>query len=307
MKKDFEKIALLVSMSGSILLSASAVIMTLITGSQAILLDGLYTFVTLTMAFLSLKVLYFLKKPETKSKPFGYMILEPFLNLIKCLVMLCVLIVFLITNIQELFTGGREISLNLTTLYIFICLIIYSIIILMMIKYGRKAPSSILELEIKNWCIDAFQTAGIGVSLITAIILYNLGYTEILPFIDPVIVIVLVLLSLPVPLKVFIIETSRLLLISPENRVENEVKEHLKPVIARYSITSIQVWSLNSGRTHYLFLYLDLKNDSVTIVQLDEIRDAIFKELSNIYPNFWADIMFTRINPELPNPYTDNN
>ena len=290
-------------MAGSLLLSASAIVMALIAKSQAVLLDGLYTFVTLVMAGISLKVIDLVKAPETKNRPFGYMALEPFLNLIKSVVMLILLVMFLVTNIQELCTGGRVISLQLTTLYIFICLIIYTFIILLLKKCGKKTNSSILALEIKNWLIDTYLTIGIVVSLVIAIILYRLGYVRILPYVDPVIVIAIIAVSLPVPLKVFLIEIKRLLLISPENSIENEVIKQIQPVITKYGLIQIRVWGLKSGRVHYLFIYSDMKIKETDIKYLDKIREEIFKELSKIYPKFWADIIFTQINPEKAFPF----
>jgi len=54
MKKDYEKIGIKISIVGSFLFVISSIIMALIAKSQAILLDGLYTFITLIMAFISL-------------------------------------------------------------------------------------------------------------------------------------------------------------------------------------------------------------------------------------------------------------
>jgi predicted Co/Zn/Cd cation transporter (cation efflux family) len=299
MQKDYEKLGMKISVIGSSLLAISAIVMALIAKSQAILLDGLYTFITLVMAIVSLKVIELVKIPETKNRPFGYMSLEPFLNLIKSLVMVILLTVFLITNIQVLITGGRWISLDMTVVYIFICLFIYAGIILMLKKCGRRAQSSILALEIQNWQIDALQTIGIAVSLIIAMILIRIGYTSILPYIDPLIVIALVIISLPITLKVFVLELKRLLLVAPENRIEQEVLAHISDIADQYGISSTRVWGLKSGRTLFLFLYCDLKQDQITIHMLDEIRRAIFRKLATVYPIFWADIMFTRINPEM--------
>jgi predicted Co/Zn/Cd cation transporter (cation efflux family) len=299
MQKDYEKLGMKISVIGSSLLAVSAIVMALIAKSQAILLDGLYTFITLVMAIVSLKVIELVKIPETKNRPFGYMSLEPFLNLIKSLVMVILLTVFLITNIQVLSTGGRWISLDMTVVYIFICLFIYAGIILMLKKCGRRTQSSILDLEIQNWQIDALQTIGIAVSLIIAMILIRIGYTSILPYIDPLIVIALVIISLPITLKVFVMELKRLLLVAPENRIEQEIIAHISDIADQYGISSTKVWGLKSGRTLFLFLYCDLKHDQITIHMLDEIRRAIFRKLATVYPIFWADIMFTRINPEM--------
>jgi len=306
MKIDYEIKGIKLSMAGSILLSLSAIIMALIAKSQAVLLDGLYTFVTLIMAFISLKVIDLVKTPETRERPFGYMAMEPFLNLIKCLVMLLLLIMFLISNIQELCMGGRIVSLNLITLYIFICLFIYAIIIFFLSKCEKETNSSILKLEIKNWRIDAFLTLGIAVALVISMIIVKMGYKQILPYIDPVIVIILIVVSLPVPLKVFMKELKRLLLISQENNIEAEVLNQIQPVMREYGLSNIQVWSLKSGRTHYLFIYLDLKEEQTTVTHLDNIRSKIFHELSKLYSDFWADIIFTRIDPEKPFPVSAN-
>ncbi|MBC8316111.1 MAG: cation transporter [Bacteroidales bacterium] len=300
MRTDYEKRGLKIAMAGSFLLSLSAIIMALITKSQAILLDGLYTFVALIMAFVSLKVVNLVKTPETKERPFGYMAFEPFLNLIKSLVMLTILVVFLVTNIQELTTGGRIISLDMATLYILICLVIYVIIIFLIKRCEKETDSTILSLEIKILRIDALLTLGIAVSLIAAMIMVKLGYTQILPYVDPVIVIILIGVSLPIPINVFLTEFKRLLLISSENDIEKEVNDQIQPEIQEYGLTNIHVWSLKSGRTHYIFLYLDLKEKQVTIEHLDKIRRAIFSKLSKLYPDFWADIIFTKINPEEP-------
>jgi len=298
MNKNHERIGIKISVVGGAFLAVSAIVMSLIAKSQAILLDGLYNFITLTMAFLSLKAINVIEAPETKHRPFGYMALEPFLNLTKSLVILTLLVVFLVTNIQELCTGGRIISLDMTTIYIFICLIIYGIIIMFLRKYKKGANSNILNVEVRNWYVDALLTAGIAISLVIATVIYRMGYVEILPYIDPIIVILLVVLSLPVPLKAFIMAVRRLLLVSSENRIEDEVKDCLSGVIDRHGLLNMQVWGLKSGRTHYLFIYAGLKEEETRVSHLDAIRVEIFNELSKIYSQFWADIIFTEIDPD---------
>ncbi|HNV45715.1 MAG TPA: hypothetical protein PKJ16_01655 [Spirochaetota bacterium] len=134
--------------------------------------------------------------------------------------------------------------------------------------------------------------------IVVAMVLMRLGYTGILPYVDPVIVIALIVVSFPVPLKVVLVEFRRLLLVSPENSIEDEVKGLLRDVIEHYGMIDVQVWALKSGRTQYFFLYSSLREEHTTIRRLDEIRLAIFRELAKQYPKFWADIMFTRINPE---------
>jgi predicted Co/Zn/Cd cation transporter (cation efflux family) len=293
-----EKTGIIISIVGGFLLASSAVIMALIARSQAILFDGLYSLITLGMAVAALKVINLVASPETKNRPFGYMALEPFFNLVKSIIMLILLVFFLVTNIQELLTGGRDIALDLTTIYIFICLAIYGAIILLLMKCRQGTESNILAFEIKNWCVDALITAGIAVSLVAAMIAVRLGYTRVLPYVDPVVVILLTLVSFPVPIKTLVVELRRLLLISTENSIEQEVKTQLAGVIEQRGLTHLRVWGLKSGRTQYLFIYCGLKDEQTTVEQLDKIRGDIFRALSPLYSRFWADILFTEVNPE---------
>ena len=265
-----EKKGLRLSVYGSLGLCASGVVMAIYGQSLAILLDSLYTFLTLVMAFVSLKVVDLVERPESKARPFGYMALEPFLNLLKSLILLVMLVIFLVTSVQELLSGGRMIALDAMIIYIGACLVIYAAIIFKLKRYGKQAKSSILDLEIRNWLIDAALTVGIMGSLLLALLAISLGYEQILPYIDPTFVVVLVALSLPMPIKTVWTETRRLLLISEDNDMDQQVRSKLADTFERHGINHSHIWGLKSGRLVYLFIY----------AELDDKR----------YPDCWADI-----------------
>lgn len=260
-----EKKGLRLSVYGSFGLCSSGIVMALYGQSLAILLDSLYTFLTLVMAYVSLKVVDFVEKPESKTRPFGYMALEPFLNLLKSLILLVVLVMFFVTSIQELLSGGRMIALDAMIIYIALCLLIYAVIISKLRRYGKQAKSSILDLEIRNWMIDATLTVGIMGSLLLALLAIALGFDQILPYIDPAFVLVLIALSLPLPLKTAWVETRRVLLISDDNDLESKVRSHLADTFVGRGINNPHIWGLKSGRFTYLFIYADLNDQSHSI------------------------------------------
>lgn len=294
-----EKKGLRLSIYGSFGLCLSGIVMAIYGQSLAILLDSLYTFLTLVMAFVSLKVVGFVEKPESKTRPFGYMAFEPFLNLLKSLILLVVLVMFFVTSVQELLSGGRMIALDVMIVYIAICLGIYAAIIFKLKRYGKQAKSSILDLEIRNWMIDAALTVGIMGSLLLAVLAISLGYDQILPYIDPSFVLVLVALSLPLPIKTAWTEIRRLLLISDDNDLETETRSQLATVFNQHGIEHAHIWGLKSGRFTYLFIYADLTQPVKSVTELDEIRTEMFLKLSEIYDDFWADIQFTKIDPDV--------
>ena len=295
MQKDYEKRGIIISMIGSFLLSVSAIVMAIVAESQAILIDGMYTLITLLMSLVSLKVINLVNLPETKRSPFGYVALEPFLNLTKSLIILVMLAVCFVTNIQALCAGGRYIILDLATYYTIICIFIYFFVLFLIKKCKQKTDSSILVLEVKNWYIDTFITLGIAVSLAVVLIVYKLGYTTILPYIDPSLVLIIVLVSLPVPIKAFVVELKRLLLISPENYIESKIIEYIYPVTEKYGLKDINIYAVKIGRIYQIFIYTNLNTANVSLDKLDEIRTNIRKQLSMHYTRHYTDVIFSKV------------
>ena len=296
MKKNYEKIGMGISIAGGILLSFSAIVVSILAKSQAILLDGVFTLITLVMAFISLKVINLVNLPENKKRPFGFVALEPFLNITKSVVVMVVLIVCLVVNIEAVMTGGRNMEVSLATYYTIACIVIYLVTIHFINKCKRKTDSSILALEIKEWYIDTILTVGIAISLGVSILLMKLGYTHILPYIDPSIVIVLVIVSLPMPLLTFIIELKGLLLISSDNvHIQRKIKRYLRPIIQKYGLVNVDVFALRLGRMYDVSIYTNLKDENTCIKHLDTIRLEIINELTRHYDKHTTDVIFSKL------------
>ena len=128
-----------------------------------------------------------------------------------------------------------------------------------------------------------------------------MGFTAILPYIDPALVIGIVIVAFPTPVKSLIIELKNLLLISPENYIEHEVKRHIKPLIKRYNLINMGIYAIKTGRVYQLFLYTDIEGDSITIEYLDKIRLDIRKEISKLYNKHYTDVIFSKIDADTPN------
>ncbi|MCP4178030.1 MAG: cation transporter [bacterium] len=293
MSKDYEKSGLYISIIGSLFLSLSAIIIAVISESQAILLDGLFTFITLIMAYISIRIVNLVKLPENKKRPFGFSALEPFLNLVKSLIILILLVTILITNIQVLFTGGRNLDLDIAAVYTIICTFIYICIVYIIKKYSDKTSSEILKLEVKNWCVDTLITVGIAVALCVVLILKTIGITAVLPYIDPCLVIVIVLVSFPIPVVSIFKELKSLLLISPENLVEDKVKILIKDTVINYNLENIHVYALKTGRKYQIVMYTQIGMNNISICLLDKIRNEIRKVVSDIFDDFYLDVIFT--------------
>jgi predicted Co/Zn/Cd cation transporter (cation efflux family) len=290
---NYEKTGFVASLTGGILLAVCAVVVAVLSKSQAIFFDGVYSFITAIMAFISLIILKLLKTPETKRRPYGFSAFEPFLNLTKSLIILVMTIVALYTNILVLIAGGRNIELGLAAVFSIICIFIYLTVIILIRICLKNSDSDILRLEEKSWRIDTALTFGVAVSLMVAFFLKETRVDFLLPYLDPALVILIFTISLPVPINEGRKALAGLLLISSDNMIEKQVLDSAGSVIEKYSLHNTHVYALKVGRKYQIYVYTQINNTNLSVAYLDDIREKMKQTIENKISIFYMDVIFT--------------
>ena len=93
-------------------LGAVGVVAAVVSGSGAILLDGLFNVCFFATALLTLRVAALLERPDDERYPFGYLFFEPLINPAKGLLILGVSLFALVDAAIALASGGREVVLG---------------------------------------------------------------------------------------------------------------------------------------------------------------------------------------------------
>ena len=105
-----ERGALLLSAAGALLVGCVGIVMWRVTGSDAILLDGLFNIIFFLTALFTVKVSRLVFQPDDEAYPFGYAYFEPLVNGLKGALILGVALLALFGSLAALATGGREIA-----------------------------------------------------------------------------------------------------------------------------------------------------------------------------------------------------
>ncbi len=116
-KAGLEGKVLRISIFGYFLLGILAVVFALKSQSEAIMLDGFFNFVSFMMSLLTLYVSNLLRVPYNKYFQYGFMPFEPFVNVVKGLIILVVCGFALVSSIAALIDGGRELSPGMAVIY----------------------------------------------------------------------------------------------------------------------------------------------------------------------------------------------
>jgi predicted Co/Zn/Cd cation transporter (cation efflux family) len=92
----------------------------ILTSSNAVLLDGLFSLIGFAIGLVSLRVAMLVRRPDDEVYHFGYAAYEPMLNLSKGLLMAFVTIFALVSAVQVVLQGGREIQAGWASVYAWI-------------------------------------------------------------------------------------------------------------------------------------------------------------------------------------------
>jgi len=102
-----ERRALRFALYGTLLFVALALGFALLTNSDAILFDGIYSLIAFSMSLLTLKVARLAERPDDDVFHFGYTSMEPTLNLFKSLLILLACVYAGVEATKRLLAGGN--------------------------------------------------------------------------------------------------------------------------------------------------------------------------------------------------------
>lgn len=290
-----ELFALKLSIAGTLFMAILGFSFAVLTHSEAIMLDGVFSLISLVMSILTLMIARLVVSPDTKKFQFGFAHFEPLWNTFKSLVVLIICVFAFVGAIGDLMQGGRTLKFGLASIYALLATLGCLIIAWVMNQYKNKSYSTLVAVDAKGWLIDTIISSALLVGFVVVFFIQETQWAIYLPYVDPALVAVLVLISLPIPIKLLKENMREVLLLAPNEDVQEEICKRLKAAIESYDITDARVRLTKMGRYIILNAYVIVPNSfQVTrINELDEIREKIKVELLQYYPQIIFDIIFT--------------
>lgn len=293
MNHETERSALRISLIGASLFAIVGLSFAVITRSQAILLDGAFNLISAIMAFLATRVAALVSKPDTVQRPLGYIALEPFYVLIKGGILAVLTIVVVISNIILAFQGGSELELGIVVVYICAVVIGNAIVYFLIKQKEKKSSSPLIAIERENWMINTLISSAIAVSFLLVFFLKDGALSPVVPYVDQIVVILVGLVSLPIPIKAVRQGLRELLLLGPDSTLYNSVKMCVDRALPDNEIANHLTYVLKMGRKLIVTIYIEPVAEQVNSSISDTISEAVRKNLQADYPNIVVDVVLT--------------
>jgi len=297
MKTDtLERRFLLVSAMGNLGSAGLGLVFAALTTSQAILLDGLFDVAYFITALFTLKVARLVHREDDERFPVGYAFFEPLTNGIKGVMVLGISIMALAGAVRALVSGGRQVVAGMAILYGVLALLLCAALAILMRRASRKHHSPLLEADAKNWLVNGAISACVVLAFGSILVLERIPSLKwAVPYVDPVIVIGVVSLSISVPVRMAWQALMELLNRAPSEEIVRQVNEAVRQGIAELPVRESFVRVLQPGRLRIVLVHVVLPADfPVTTLQtLDAVRASTLRQLKDRHLATVLDMVFT--------------
>lgn len=292
---DQEARALRLSAWMSLLMAALGIGFGLATQSNAILLDGFFSLIGFGMALVTIRVARLVVQPPDEHFHFGYAQFEPFLNAVKGLLMLGVSGFAAAAAVDSLLHGGRELKPGLATAYALVALAGCLAVSSAQKKVADRTGSPMLDVDSKNWMIDGVLSGVVALVFVAAMILARTRWAPVVPYIDPALVIALVLGIIFVPLGILRDSLREILAFAPDVRTQREVRQRVESALGDLPTASVEIRIMKIGRFLYVLNQIVVSPEfrPGRVGDLDAFRERIAKALEGVEPTPVVDTLFT--------------
>lgn len=292
---DPERRYLAYGAAGNLLIGIIGLAMAVIASSSAISLDGFFNLTYFITALLSLRVAVLVAKGDDERFPYGYTSFEPLINLVKGLLVLTITVTATVGAIRSVLSGGRVIAAGWALAYGFFASTVCWIAAGLM-KRGRKGTGSpMLAADAANWLVNAVISTCVLAAFAGAFILARIGADRAVPYVDPVITLVVCVLGISIPVRMSWKALMELLNRAPSPEIIAAVRRVVEECLRDIPSTHRYLRIIQPGRTRFVTVHVVLPKgaDSPAITEMDRIRGLTNRRLIEEYPNTVLDVVFT--------------
>ncbi|MGI9401053.1 MAG: cation transporter [Rhizobiaceae bacterium] len=299
--KDIELRALSLNKWANLFMGVAGVTAALLSHSDAILVDGLYSAVNFVSAIIAMRVAKRVQQPADRTRPWGYAYEESIYVTFRSLVLVGILLFAALASANKIYifaTGGTVPELVFGPIAIYAISMV--IICLGLAFYHKRAyektgkNSTILKAESKAALIDGAISAGSGIVLISLPFLKDTPLAPIVPIGDAIVVLFMVAIIVWQPLGLFRNALAELAGISAPAKDHRAVSNIARKLAREHGFKFLRLALQQAGRTKFAVVYVN-PDKPVDAKQVDALWKALNKKLSEDGSMFKCEVILTEI------------
>ena len=163
-------------------------------------------------------------------------------------------------------------------------------------KRGTHETSSpLVEADAKNWLVNAAISCCVLIAFAGVFALQAIGLEEWVPYVDPTVVLAVVLISIAVPVRMAWQALMALMNRAPSPDIVKQVEELVDANLTELDVQERFIRVIQPGRQRLVLVHVVLPSDYAvsTLRTLDETRMSVHEALNEAHMATLVDVLFT--------------
>lgn len=301
-----EQSALRVSLVAILCFAALGIVFGWVSGSFAIMFDGVFSLVDAAISLISLSVSSLIassvsaegKGPlgQRMSRRFtmGYWHFEPMVLALSSVTMMSVTAYALFQAVQSLLSGGRDVEFGAAVWYAVIVLALSTVVAIVESRANRRLQSALVALDVKGWIMAIGVTGSLLMAFLVGMVIDGTEAEWLMPYIDPGILTLVALVLLPIPLPDLRRALADVVMIAPKDLLY-KAETVVAAAVTDYGFMDASTYAVRQGRSTQVEVVFQVPVDRGTrpLEEWDHIRQSVREQLVGRDPHAWVTIQFT--------------
>ena len=294
-----EQTTLKLSICMTLIVAGLGIALGLLSGSQSILFDGMFSTIDAAMSLLALFVSRLLMREGSRRFQYGYWHMEPLVAALNGSILLLLCVYAFFNAVGGLLDGGRELAFDVAIAYAVVVSVVCFSMYLIEKRVNRRVNSEFLRIDTQSWLMAGLITLSLLLAFIAALFMADTPAEPLIPYIDSLLLVLLTLCFMPVPIGIVRRAMSEILIVAPD-LLDQEVRSVMSGIMKRDGLIDYYSHVAKSGRIYFIEIHIVTRGDfgvDQGVQALDTVRAEITAGLEKPGEKRWITVAFTA-NPE---------
>ena len=171
---------------------------------------------------------------------------------------------------------------------------------------ARHTHSPLIRADAENWLVNGAISAAVLLAFVSVFMIEGTAFAFLAPYVDPFLVILVVLISISVPVRMAWKALMELLNRAPQAEIVKQVRSTIEACTTDLPVQKLYLRVIQPGRTRMVLAHVVLPSDYPLqgLAPLDALQAKTLEQLKKDHPDTSVDMIFTA-NPSMGAPLNE--
>lgn len=274
-----ERTVLRISLWANAAFALIEIVMSIITMSQAVLMDAAVDTVELAVVAASLVMTPLFYRPITEKRPYGYFQVESLFIIVKGFMLFAVAVSLIVSNIGVMLSGGRDIDSATVSVYEVSLGVLSLGVYIAMGRFNKKLYSPTVKAEMLSWKTDFIISFALGAAFMIPPLIASTRFAPLSRYLDQAVAIALSLCIIPRPARMIVGAFKSLLLFPPKDEKREFIDEKVAKVLREAGYAHVFTDVTQTGRKLWLGVTFSYEGGALATKNLRALYARLHGEL----------------------------